>query len=68
MVEKKDKAGKKTSSTRTIKATEVKIENGFFVDEEGNIADKVKDLIPDGFDTFTMTIKFDIPDEDVEED
>lgn len=67
MVKKKDKAGVMPASTRTITATDVRIINGNFVDEEGNIAEKIADFIPENIDTFKITIKFDIADDEVDE-
>lgn len=66
MVSKKDKVGVRPASTRTITATDVKIINGQFVDEEGNIAEKISEYIPDDIETFKITIKFDINDDEVE--
>lgn len=67
MVKKKDKAGVMPASTRTITATDVRIINGQFVDEEGNIADKIAEYIPNDIETFKITIKFDIADDEVDE-
>lgn len=67
MVKKKDKQGVTPASTRTITATDVKIVNGVFVDEEGNIAEKIAEYIPENIDTFKLTIKFEIADDEVDE-
>lgn len=67
MVKKKDKQGVAPSSTRTITATEVTIRDNMFVDEEGNIAEKIAAFIPETIETFKITIKFDIADDEVDE-
>lgn len=67
MVKKKDKAGVKPTSTRTITATDVNIVDGMFVDEDGNIADRIESFIPDNIESLKITIKFDIPDSEVDE-
>lgn len=67
MVKKKDKAGVMPASTRTITATEVSIVDGKFVDEEGNIAEKIASYIPENIKSFKLTIKFDIEDDEVDE-
>lgn len=67
MVKKKDKIGIRPSSTRTITATDVNIVNGCFVDEDGNIADKIAEFIPENIETFKITIKFDISDDEADE-
>lgn len=65
MVKKKDKATTVSVATRTIIADGVHIENGVFKDEEGNIADKIIELLINPDDTFKVTIKFELPDEEV---
>ena len=51
--------------SRTITADKVHIENGVFVDEEGNIAERVAGLLVNPSDCFKVTIKIELPDEDV---
>lgn len=68
MVKKKDKIGVAPASTRTITATDVSIENGNFVDEDGNIAEKIAAYLPEGIDTFKITIKFEIADDEADEE
>ena len=65
-VNKKDKATTVSAASRTITADEVRIENGVFVDEEGNIAERVAGLLVNPTDAFKVTIKIDLPDEDAE--
>lgn len=67
MVKKKDKQGVAPASTRTITATDITIENGIFVDEDGNIADKIAAYIPNNIESFKITIKFEISDDEVDE-
>lgn len=61
MVKKKDKAATVSAPTRTITAEDVHIENGAFVDEEGNIADKIAELLISPDDVFKVTIKIGLP-------
>ena len=44
-VKNKDKGATVSAPSRTITADEVRIENGVFVDEEGNIAERVAGLL-----------------------
>ena len=62
----KDKGATVSAASRTITADEVRIENGVFVDEEGNIAERVAGLLLKPTDSFKVTIKIELPDEDVE--
>ena len=66
MVKKKDKGTTVSSASRTIIAEGVHIENSVFVDEEGNIAEKTMDLLIDPKDTFKLTIKVDLPEDEVQ--
>ena len=65
-VKNKDKGATVSAASRTITADEVRIENGVFVDEEGNIAERVAGLLINPSDTFKITIKIEIQDEDAE--
>lgn len=65
-VNKKDKATTVSAASRTITADKVRIENGVFVDEEGNIAERVAGLLVNPTDVFKVTIKIDLPEEDAE--
>lgn len=65
-VKNKDKGATVSAPSRTITADGVHIENGMFVDEEGNIAERVSKLLLNSNDVFKVTIKIDLPDEDVE--
>ena len=65
-VKNKDKGATVSAASRTITADKVHIENGIFVDEEGNIAERVAKLLVNPSDTFKVTIKIELPDEDAE--
>ena len=65
-VKNKDKGATVSVPTRTITADEVRIENGVFIDEEGNIAERVARLLVNPSDCFKVTIKIELPDEDTE--
>ena len=65
-VKNKDKGATVSAPSRTITADEVRIENGVFVDEEGNIAERVAGLLVNPSDCFKVTIKIELPDEDTE--
>ena len=65
-VNKKDKATTVSAASRTITADKVHIENGVFVDEEGNIAERVAGLLVNPSDCFKVTIKIELPGEDAE--
>ena len=65
-VKNKDKGATVSAATRTITADKVHIENGVFVDEEGNIAERVAGLLLNPTDSFKVTIKIELPDEDAE--
>ena len=62
-VKNKDKGATVSAPSRTITADEVRIENGVFVDEEGNIAERVSKLLLNSNDVFKLSIKVDLPDE-----
>ena len=66
-VKNKDKGATVSAPSRTITADEVRIENGVFVDEEGNIAERVAKLLVNPSDTFKVTIKIELPDESAEQ-
>ena len=65
-VKNKDKGATVSAASRTITADKVHIENGVFVDEEGNIAERVAGLLVNPTDSFKVTIKIELPDEDAE--
>ena len=65
-VKNKDKGATVSAASRTITADKVHIENGVFVDEEGNIAERVAKLLVNPSDTFKVTIKIECPDEESE--
>ena len=62
-VKNKDKGATVSAPSRTITAEGVHIENGVFVDEEGNITDRVSKLLLNSNDVFKLSIKVDLPDE-----
>ena len=63
-VKNKDKGATVSVPTRTITADSVHIENGVFIDEEGNIAERIAKLLLNPTDSFKVTIKIELPDED----
>lgn len=65
-VNNKDKKATISAASRTITAEGVHIEDSVFVDEEGNIAERVAKLLVNPSDTFKVTIKIELPDEDAE--
>ena len=65
-VKNKDKGATVSAASRTITADSVHIENGVFVDEEGNIAERIAELLLNPTDSFKVTIKIELPDEDAE--
>ena len=67
LVKNKDKGVTVSAPSRTITADEVRIENGVFVDEEGNIAERVAGLLVNPTDAFKVTIKVELPDEEESE-
>ena len=66
-VKNKDKGATVSAASRTITADSVHIENGVFIDEEGNIAERIAGLLVNPSDTFKLAIKIELPDEDVNE-
>ena len=66
-VKNKDKGATVSAPSRTITADEVRIENGVFVDEEGNIAERVAGLLVNPSDCFKVTIKIELPDDEESE-
>ena len=62
-VKNKDKGATVSAPSRTITEDGVHIENGVFVDEEGNIAERVSKLLLNSNDVFKISIKVDLPDE-----
>lgn len=65
-VVKKDKDATISVAKRTITATSVSIKDGIFVDENGNIAELIKENLPDGVSEFDIKITIELP-EDSEE-
>lgn len=63
-VNKKDKATTVSAASRTITADGVRIENGMFVDDEGNISERVAEFLLNPTDNFKVTIKFKLPEEE----
>lgn len=68
MVKKKDKGTTVSNATRTIIADGVHIENELFMDDDGNIAGKVSELLVNQDDVFKVTIKIELPDDEITED
>ena len=65
-VKNKDKGATVSAASRTITADSVHIENGVFIDEEGNIAERIAELLLNPTDSFKVTIKIELPDDDDE--
>ena len=63
-VKNKDKGATVSAPSRTITADEVRIDNGIFIDEEGNIAERVAGLLVNPSDCFKVTIKIELPEEE----
>ena len=66
-VKNKDKGATVSAPSRTITADKVHIENGVFVDEEGNISGRVAEFLLNPTDSFKVTIKFELPDDEESE-
>lgn len=62
-VKNKDKGTTVSAPSRTITTDKVNIRNGLFVDENGNIAERVAELLVNPSDTFKVTIKIELPTE-----
>lgn len=65
-VVKKDKDATISVAKRTITATSVSIKDGIFVDENGNIAELIKENLPDGVSEFDIKISVELPDDSEE--
>ncbi len=63
----KDTESKKTAAKRSIKITNVSINNGELHDEEGSIGERLEELLPANMDAFDLKITFELPDEDEED-
>ena len=55
-----------TPAKKNIKLDGIFVKDLKFVDEEGNIAERVAGLLVNPSDTFKVTIKIELPDEDAE--
>lgn len=66
-VKNKDKGVTVSAASRTITADEVRIEKGVFIDNEGNIAERIAELLLNPTDSFKVTIKIELPDDDANE-
>ena len=66
-VKNKDKGATVSAASRTITADKVHIENGIFVDEDGNISERVANLLVNPSDSFKVTIKIELPDDEESE-
>ena len=67
-VVKKDREQKISTASRTITADEVTIRDGRFMDDEGNIAERVAELLLSPDASFKVTIKFNLPEEEYSEE
>lgn len=63
MVKFKDSAERVTPGSRNITVEGVRIENNKLVDESGDIATALADLLPNGVDEFVIKIKIELPSE-----
>lgn len=61
MIKVRDTEQKAFIPKRTISVKGARIENGFFVDESGNIADSVLAALPDGIEEFEIRIAVELP-------
>lgn len=59
----KDTESKKSPAKRTIKISNVHIDNSMFEDEEGNIANRLAEILLPDMDCFDLAIKFELPDD-----
>ena len=55
-----------TPAKKSIKLDRIFVKDLKFVDEEGNIAERVAGLLVNPSDCFKVTIKIELPDEDAE--
>ena len=63
MVSYKDTEKKMTTPKRTIKVDCVSIEDGVLCDEDGAIAERIADALPNGVEEFTLKITINLPEE-----
>ncbi len=66
MVQVKDTEKKTADAKRNIKVEGVFVDGDILADEEGSIAHRISDALPDGVDQFTIKITVTMPDEDEE--
>lgn len=59
----KDTEAKLSTPKRNIKIEGVSVEENMLCDEEGNIAERLKAIIPDGVDEFTVKISIVLDDD-----
>lgn len=64
MIKVKETSAKTTPAKRSITVSGVRIENGVFVDEEGNIVDSVLEVLPDVGSIFDIKIAIELDDEE----
>lgn len=64
MIKVKESKSKTTAAKRTITVTEVSIKDGFFVDEEGSIAEKVLERLPKHTGKLKLSFCVELPDEE----
>ena len=51
---------------RIIKLTNISVADSKFVDEDGDVTDKILDALPDGVETVDFKITIDLGDDDAE--
>lgn len=66
MVDSKIKKATVSAAKKNITASDVRIENGAFVDDEGSIVDRIAEKLPEGTTTFDIKISIEISDEESE--
>ena len=66
MIKITDSEEKITHAKKTIKLDGIFVKDLKFVDEEGNIAERVAGLLVNPSDSFKLAIKVELPDEDAE--
>ena len=66
MVDSKIKKATVSAAKKNITASEVRIENGTFVDDEGSIVERIAEKLPEGTTIFDIKISIEISDEESE--
>lgn len=64
MVKVKNTEAKVSVGKRTITVSNVSIEDGLLVDEDGSIAERIENVLPDGVTEFTLKIVIELPEDE----